>query len=196
VFDTASVPRYNLLMSVGLTGRFAIVLAFFLLTASACSGAVGLRLGAGVEVIPLKFIDLEDYNSGVGGDLRADIVWGAFSTTSLEMGYREFPIGGAWPDEVFALHRFGVMQRFYPFYARHPRLSPCFGLGLTATNRERFSLNIPDADYGGWAVMIGLEIPAGTRFRIDPTIRWDFFASTDYFYSACGLGAHLIWTLR
>jgi len=183
-------------MSFGLNGRFAIALAFFLFIASACSGAVGLRLAAGVEIIPLKFIDLEDYNSGIGADIRADIVWGAFSTTSLEMGYREFPIGGAWPDHVFALHRFGVMQRFYPMYARRPRLSPYLGLGFTATDSKRFSLNIPDAEYAGWAVMIGIEIPKGTHFRLDPALRWDFFASTDYFYSACGLGVHLIWNLK
>jgi hypothetical protein len=176
--------------------RPAFVLAFLLLTASACSGAIGLRLGAGVETMPLKFIDLENYNDGVGADIRTDIVWGVFSTTSLEMGYREFPIGGAWPDYVFALRRFGLLQRFYPLYARQPRLSPYLGLGLTATNNARFSLNIPDADYGGWAVMMGVEIPKGERLRIDPAVRWDFFYETDYFYSAIGLDVHLIWKLK
>jgi hypothetical protein len=183
-------------MSIGPKGPCVVVLTFLLLTASADSSATGFRLAAGVEVIPLKFIDLEDYNDGIGADIRTDIVWGAFSTTSLEMGYREFPIGGAWPDEVFALRRFGFVQRFYPLYARHPKLSPYLGLGLTATDSKRFSLNIPDAEYAGWVVMLGLEIPAGARLRIDPTIRWDFFASTDYFYSGYGLGGHLIWTIR
>ena len=88
-----------------------------------------------------------------------------------------------------------MIQRFYPLYSRNPRLSPYLGLGLTATNRGGFSLNIPSADYGGWAAMLGVEIPKGERLRIDPAIRWDFFASTDYFYSGIGLCVHVVWKL-
>lgn len=167
------------------------ILAFILLTASTCSGAIGLRLGTGAEVIPLKFIDLNKYDAGIGADIRADIVWGAFSATSLEMGYREFSFRGA----TFELRRFGLTQRFYPLYFRNPRQSPYLGLGFTAANQSRFSLNIPSADYGGWIALIGLEIPIGQRLRIDPAVRWDFFANTDYFYSGVGFGVHLVWKL-
>lgn len=178
---------------VGTAGCCVAALSYLLLTSAVCTATVRLRLAAGAEVIPLRYEDLESYNSGVGADLRADIVWCAFTATALEMGYREFPAGGGRSYDAFALHRFGLMQRFYPLYFCHPRPAPYVGFGLTASNEDGFSLDIPSADYGGYAVTAGIEIPIGKAFVVDPALRWDYWASTDYFYSGVGLGAHLIW---
>jgi hypothetical protein len=158
---------------------------------------MGLRVGAGAEVIPIRSLDLASYKPGAGFDLRADVVWGAFSTTSFEFGYRRWPFreyAAYAREQHFELARLGFLQRFYPLFFTKPRLHPYVGAGLTASFLDDVSVNIPDASTGGLTVFGGCEIPAAhERLRIDPYVRWEYDFETDYFYSSISFGAHLLW---
>ena len=159
---------------------------------------MGLRLGGGMEIIPLRFLDLRSYNVGYGYDLRTDIVWGNFSATTVEMEYRSWSRENPTYNSHLEIRRFALLQRFYPFFHSTLKVAPYLGLGVTAGYPDRFSMNIKDADHAGIALVTGCEVPlAVKRFWVDPFVRWDFNALyAEYWYSSFSLGAHFIWKLR
>ncbi|MBI5267563.1 MAG: hypothetical protein HY851_10060 [candidate division Zixibacteria bacterium] len=171
-------------------------LGLAVLVTAASTGAVGLRVGAGAEVIPLNYTDLKDYSTGFGYAFRADIVWGRFSATTVEMGYRRWDFESSLGTARKEFRRWGLIQRFYPLSFTTLKVSPYLGLGITATNRDRFSLYIPDADYAGITFLAGCEIPAGLkRLTVDPYVRWEWNHETDWTYSYVSLGGNLVWKL-
>ncbi len=176
---------------------FALGTVMLIVVTALSVDAIGLRVSVGGEVIPLTYSDLKNHNTGSGLGMRADIVWGAFGATTFEVGYRrwerETPVGSSQLE----FHRIGLLQRFYPLYSLRLRVAPYLGFGFTATNRDRFSLDVPDADLAGITILTGCEVPTCLKgVRADPYIRWEHDRETDWTYSYVSVGLNLIWEFR
>ena len=165
-----------------------IITAIFVCCLIGSSSAFDLRFEGGLETIPISYNDLDSYNTGIGLSLSSELVWGGFSSTVIEMGYRHWELK-KYTDYKLELHRFGLLQRFYPLYKQKINYKPYIGFGVTFNNEEAFSIVLKDSDYGGLTVFSGCAFPLYKEsYFINPIIRWELDFETDYVYTYISFG--------
>lgn len=173
-----------------------IIIPILLSILTNISKAGEIRVGGGIEAVPFRFADLDEYDIGYGTSLNLEYKWGGFLSTSFEFGYRKWNHSEI-SSYSFHLYRFGVIHKLFPLYNREITYKPYVGIGITFNNEENFSLGLKDSDYGGLTILSGCYFPLyNNKLYAEPNLRWELDFETDYAYSYLSVGVNLVLPIR